>query len=67
MRSYLIRRLLSLVPLIIGVSLIVFLAINFIPGNPIRIMLGIEATAEMEAELKAEYGLDQPLIIRYTK
>lgn len=67
MRSYLIRRLLSLIPLIIGVSLIVFLAINFIPGNPIRIMLGIEATEEMEAELKAEYGLDQPLIIRYTK
>lgn len=67
MKSYLIRRLLSLVPLIIGVSIIIFLAINFIPGNPIRIMLGIEATPEMEAELKAEYGLDQPLIIRYVK
>lgn len=66
-KSYLIRRILSLVPLIIGVSLIVFLAINFIPGNPVRIMLGIEATAEMEAELKEEYGLDQPFFMRYGK
>lgn len=56
-----------MVPLIIGVSFIVFLAINFIPGNPIRIMLGIEATEEMEAELKEEYGLNQPFIIRYFK
>ncbi|MFP4199030.1 MAG: ABC transporter permease [Halanaerobium sp.] len=65
--SYLIRKLLFLIPLIIGVSFIVFFAINFIPGNPIRIMLGIEATEEMEAELKEEYGLNQPFLVRYFK
>lgn len=65
MTRYIVRRLLALVPLMIGVSLLVFLAVNFVPGDPVRIMLGIDATEEMVATLRARYGLDQPLPIRY--
>lgn len=65
MTRYIVRRLLALIPLMIGVSLLVFLAVNFVPGDPVRIMLGIDATEEMVATLRARYGLDQPLPIRY--
>lgn len=65
MTRYIVRRLLALVPLMIGVSLLVFLAVNFVPGDPVRIMLGIDATEEMVATLRARYGLDQPLPVRY--
>ena len=65
MKQYVIRRVLALFPLALGVSLLVFLAMNFIPGDPVRIMLGIEATPELAAQLRQVHGLDRPLPIQY--
>lgn len=65
MSRYVAKRLLAFIPLMLGVSLLVFLAVNFVPGDPIRIMLGIDATDEMVETLHAKYGLDRPLLVRY--
>lgn len=65
MARYIVRRLLAFIPLMLGVSLLVFLAVNFVPGDPVEIMLGVDATDEMVETLKARYGLDRPLLVRY--
>lgn len=67
MKRYVFKRLFALIPLAIGVSFLVFLALNFVPGDPVRIMLGIEATDEMAAQLRADLGLDRPLLVRYVR
>jgi peptide/nickel transport system permease protein len=53
------------VPVLFGVSVVVFIIIHSAPGDPIVNMLGIEVTEENVAELRAAYGLDQPLYIQY--
>lgn len=61
-----IRRLIHLIPVLLGVSIIVFSFIHLTPGDPIQIMLG-EAGGVSQAEVDAlrhEYGLDQPLLIQ---
>lgn len=67
MKQYIIKRLFALIPLALGVSFLVFLALNFVPGDPVRIMLGIEATEEMAAQLRTDLGLDRPLLVRYIR
>lgn len=58
-------RLLQTVPVLFGVSVVVFLIIHSAPGDPIVNMLGIEATDANVAELRQRYGLDQPLYVQY--
>ena len=67
MFKFLVRRLLSLIPVLVGISLLVFLFIHFIPGDPIWVMLGDFATEEAVAELRQDLGLDEPLHIQYVK
>jgi len=63
--SYVFRRLLQLIPVVFGVTLIVFFMIHLIPGDPARTMLGVHATPEAVARLHKQWGLDQPLISQY--
>jgi peptide/nickel transport system permease protein len=63
--AYLRRRLVQMIPVLIGVSLIAFYMIHLIPGDPARNMLGPRATPERIAALRQELGLDQPLWIQY--
>lgn len=65
MSTYLIRRLLLTVPVLLFVSMIVFALVNLIPGDPALIMLGEQATPEALATLRAEMGLDRPVAVRY--
>ena len=65
MSRYLLRRLLLLVPVLLGVSIVVFLVLHLSPGDPAEIMLGPQATAEDVTGLRAALGLDQPLPIQY--
>lgn len=65
MVKYIINRLLLLIPVLIGVTFIVFLIMALRPGNPAEIILGEGATHEAVAQLSKEMGLDQPLLIRY--
>ena len=65
MRNYILRRLLLTIPVILGVSTLVFLFIHFIPGDPVQVMLGETAKpADVEA-LRKGLGLDKPLHEQY--
>jgi peptide/nickel transport system permease protein len=65
MQEYLLRRLLLLIPTVIGVTLIVFLMMRVIPGDPVANMMG-EAYSEADAQrLRRELGLDQPVFLQY--
>ena len=62
----LVERLVQLVPVLLGVSVIVFLMITLTPGDPVDIMLaGQNASPEQEALLRHDMGLDQPLPQRF--
>ncbi|MED4202528.1 ABC transporter permease [Neobacillus mesonae] len=65
MLTYTVRRILSLIPVLIGMTLIVFAIIHAIPGNPAQVILGQRATKETIAELTKQLGLDQPWYIQY--
>jgi len=60
-----IKRLLMLIPVIIGVTFIVFFILNLSPGDPAAIILGDQASAEALAMKREELGLNDPLLIRY--
>ena len=65
MGQYAIKRFLTVVPVLIGVSLIVFSFTHLIPGDPAVAMLGERATPQRVAEVRAQLGLDQPLYRQY--
>lgn len=65
MWNYLLRRLIGVIPVIVGLSLIVFLLMAMIPGNPAQALLGAYATPENVARVSAELGLDKPLWQQY--
>lgn len=67
MTRYIIKRLLGLIPVIIGVSICAFLLIHLIPGDPARAILGERATPESLAALREQLGLNAPLYVQYLK
>ena len=67
MRRYIARRLLLLVPVLLGVSIVVFMVLHLSPGDPAEIMLGSQATQEDLARLRQELGLTEPLHIQYLR
>jgi len=66
-RRYVIRRLIGLIPVLLGVIFVTMLTIELIPGDPVAIMLGENAREEQVEALRAHLGLDQPLPVRYVK
>lgn len=65
MIKYIINRLLVLVPVIIGISFIIFSIMYLTPGDPARLMLGDNASEEQIYELREEMGLNKPFLIQY--
>lgn len=65
MFAFIVRRLLSTIPTIFGVALITFILFNVVGGDPVYQMVGKHATAQQIAELRHEYGLDQPLYMQF--
>ena len=63
--GYVVRRLLQLVPIVLGVTVLVFFLIHLVPGDPARTMLGNHATPQKVALLHHEWGLDKPLPVQY--
>jgi peptide/nickel transport system permease protein len=63
--GYVLRRLLHMIPIALGVTLLVFFLIHLVPGDPARTMLGNRATPERIALLHDEWGLDEPLPTQY--
>ena len=65
MHKYVLKRLLMLIPVILGVTFVVFFILNLAPGDPAAIILGDQATAEALAMKREELGLNDPIFIRY--
>ncbi|MFZ1482518.1 MAG: ABC transporter permease [Paracoccaceae bacterium] len=62
---FILRRILITIPVLLAMSLLVFLIIRLVPGDPVRTMLGFRATDANVAELSHQLGLDQPLVSQY--
>lgn len=65
MINYIIRRLLVLIPILLGVSIIVFFIMRMGPGDPARLMLGPRASNEAVQDLREKLGLDEPIFVQY--
>ena len=63
--GYVLRRLLHLVPTVLGVTILVFFLIHLVPGDPARTILGNQATNARVAALRHDWGLDRPLPEQY--
>ena len=65
MKWYIIKRLIQLIPVVIGVTIIAFSLIHLAPGDPARTMLGQHATQQELNEIREKYGLDEPVYVQY--
>ncbi len=65
MGGYILKRLISAVPVLLGITVIVFLIMAMIPGDPATAILGSYATPENVARINRDLGLDKPLVARY--
>ena len=65
MFAFLMRRLVAVVPTLFGVTVVVFLTLKMVPGDPALALLGPRATEESLAEIRTELGLTRPLIVQY--
>jgi peptide/nickel transport system permease protein len=65
MLRFVVRRLLLLVPILLGLSILVFLWIRALPAGPAQSLLGERATPETIAQIEREYGLDRPIHVQY--
>lgn len=65
MKAFLIRRLLALIPVVLGVVTLVFFIIHLTPGDPVEIMLGETASPADRETLRKELGLDKPILVQY--
>ncbi|MFN3178779.1 MAG: ABC transporter permease [Thermus sp.] len=65
MWNYVLRRLLGLVPVLFGITLLVFLFLQLIPGDPAQAILGERGTPEQLAALREKLGLNKPLYVQY--
>lgn len=59
------KRLLGIVPVVFGVLLLTFMLVHLVPGDPVEVMLGESASGADRAQLRAELGLDQPVIVQF--
>ena len=65
MLNFLIKRLLLLVPVFLAVSMVIFMIIHMVPGDPIDNMIQIGSSPEQREQLITRYGLDKPLLVQY--
>ncbi|MDB4895819.1 MAG: Dipeptide transport system permease protein DppB [Firmicutes bacterium] len=66
MRRYIIKRLLLVIPTLIGVSVLIFLLVRLMPGDPVSMYVGVEQSSDQQiAIVKQELGLDKPMPIQY--
>ena len=65
MLRFVVRRLLLLVPILIGLSILVFVWVRALPGDPASALLGERATAQSIEQVREQYGLDRPIHLQY--
>ena len=62
---FVLFRPVQLLPVLFGISIVTFVLIHSIPGDPVRTILGAKATPEAVERIRAQYGLDKPLLVQY--
>ncbi len=67
MWKYIGRRILALIPVIVGVTLLVYFIMSLAPGDPVKTILGEQATPEAIESLREEMGLNDPIIVQYVR
>lgn len=67
MFTYALKRLISAIPTVLGVSLVIFAMVHLTPGDPVQVMLDVYASADQVERLRAELGLDRPLPEQYAR
>src|SRR2546422_379028 len=65
MRIYILKRLIQIVPMVLMITLVVFVMMRSIPGDPVVALLGDAYTQEDAIKVRQEYGLDQPILVQY--
>lgn len=65
MLKYTLKRILMLIPTVIGITLFIYLIMSLVPGDPVELLLPQEATFEQKEALRAEMGLDKPVLVQY--
>ena len=65
MVKYVVKRILMMIPVLLGVTLLIFTLLYFADGDPARNLIGADATEEEIQELRDEWGLDDPYLVRY--
>ena len=65
MLRFIVRRLLLLVPILLGLSILVFVWIRALPGSPAQALLGERATPATIRQINHQYGLDKPVYVQY--
>ena len=65
MIRYIVKRILQVIPVLLGISFITFMMLSLTPGDPAQLMLGAEAGPEQVEALRRDLGLDQPLLTQY--
>lgn len=69
MLRFIIRRVLLMIPVLLGVTMVTFIIVRSIPGDPVQVMLGADrrTTPEQIEAIRKSYGLDQPLPVQYVR
>lgn len=67
MSKYILRRLMITIPILIGISIILFTLMNLAPGGPEAVLMGDDISAEAAARIRTNLGLDQPLPVQYMR
>ncbi len=62
---FILARPLQLLPVLLGISIITFVLVRLIPGDPARVLLGAKSTPEAIARIRAQFGLDEPIWLQY--
>src|SRR5436853_7539836 len=65
MLVYILRRIVQIVPTVLGITFIVFLMMRSIPGDPVVALLGDAYTEENAIKARHDYGLDKPVLVQY--
>lgn len=65
MARYVLKRLLLTIPVALGVSFIVFFLIHLVPGDPVRVMLGVRADSALVEQVRESMGFNRPMLVQY--
>lgn len=65
MLAFILQRVLSLMVVLLGASLVIFVIMRFLPGDPVLVLLGMDTDPAVVAQARTELGLDQPVLVQY--